>query len=137
MTIHGCIILRQFLKEINLLADIREYLDPRLDKRCDLPEVIWLCNHFLDIRLCHAIESVKIHGFQIFSIHPFQLHDIEHGRRLAHMAIVERLHQFLKREYLLIVGRAPAQQGYIVYHCLLDESLIDQILVGRVPAALA
>ena len=53
------------------------------------------------------------------------------------MAVVERLHQFLKREYLLIVGRAPAQQSYIVYHCLLDESLIDQILVGRVPAALA
>jgi hypothetical protein len=41
------------------------------------------------------------------------------------MMEVERFHQFLKAENLLIILWAPSQKSYIVDYCLRDKSLLN------------
>ena len=50
--------------------------------------------------------------------------------------VIKLFDQFIKRENLAIILRAPSQQCHIVDNCLCNESLIDQILEGSMSASL-
>ena len=50
--------------------------------------------------------------------------------------VIKLFDQFIKRENLAIILRAPSQQCHIVDDCLCNESLIDQILEGSMSASL-
>ena len=96
MGIHGNIIFRHLLKEIDQLRNIREYFNPGLHHGSDLLKVNVSCNGFLDIGLRHIIELVKVHSLHILSVHPPKLLYIKDCRRLAHMTVVKSFYQFLQ-----------------------------------------
>ena len=50
--------------------------------------------------------------------------------------VIKLFDQFIKRENLAIILRAPSQQCHIVDDCFGNESLIDQILEGSMSASL-
>ena len=53
------------------------------------------------------------------------------------MVVIKILYQLLQTENLAVVCRTPSQKRYIIYNCLRQKSLLDQILIGRVTASLA
>ena len=53
------------------------------------------------------------------------------------MAVVESFHELLQGEYLTVIRRAPSEQRHKVDDRLRHESLLDQVLIGRMPAPLA
>ena len=71
MNIHLRIVLRQCLEEIDVPLNIRENLDSRLNHRRDLLQIQILGDYFLDVRLCHLIELIKIHRLDVLAVHPF------------------------------------------------------------------
>ena len=95
MNIHLRIILRQCLKEIDVSLDIRENLDSRLNHRRDLLQIQILGDYFLDVRLCHLIELIKIHRLDVLAVHPFQFSHIENSRRFADILVVELFYQLI------------------------------------------
>ena len=80
MSIHSCVILRKSFKEINMAFDIGEYLDSCLYHGSDLFQIQILFDHSADIGLCHLIETVKVHGLNVFAVHPAQLCHIKYSR---------------------------------------------------------
>ena len=95
MNIHLRIVLRQCLKEIDVSLDIRENLDSRLNHRRDLLQIQILGDYFLDVRLCHLIELIKIHRLDVLAVHPFQFYHIENSRRFADILVVELFYQLV------------------------------------------
>ena len=80
MGVHGGIVLRQFLKKVNMARNIRKHFNPGLDHGSYLAKVQVLFNHGPDVGLCHLIELLKIHGLHILAVHPAQLGHIKYGR---------------------------------------------------------
>ena len=137
MTVHGSIVFRHFLEEIDQIRNIREHFDPCLHHGSDLVEIIVSLQDFLHIGKRFLIECVRIHFLNIFSVHPAQLRDIEHCRRFADVVIVKRLHKFRKSIDLSVLLGAPAQKSHEVHNSLRKESLLHQILVGGMTGTLA
>ena len=136
MCIHCHVIFRKLLEEIYQSGNIREYFDSGLYHGCNLLQIQRLANRCLQVRLCHLIELVEIHSLQIFTIHPTQFHDIEDCRGFADAMVIELLDQFIQRENLAVILRAPSKQCHIVHDGFGNESLIDQILEGSMSASL-
>ena len=51
--------------------DIWENFDSSLHHLGNLSQIVIFCDNLFQIRLCHLIEGIKIHGFDIFAVHPF------------------------------------------------------------------
>ena len=80
MCIHSSVILRQLFKEIDLIFNIREDFNSGLHHLRNLFQIIVFCDDFFQIRLCHLIELVFLHGFHVFPVHPFEFYRIEYSR---------------------------------------------------------
>ena len=116
--------------------DIREHLDSGLYHGCDLPQIQGTADDLFQIGLRHGIETLEVHLLDVFSVHPAQLHHVEHGRALGDTVIIKFLYQLLQCEHLLVGLRRPAQKGHKIHHSLRQEALVHQILKGGMAAAL-
>ena len=80
MCVHCYIIFRKLLEKVNVIRNIRENLNSCLHHSCDLFQIQILFDHSADIGLCHLIETVKVHGLNVFAVHPAQLCHIKYSR---------------------------------------------------------
>ena len=130
MAIHRCIILRNFLEEINQCRNVRESFDSGLNHSCNFLKVKVSLQNFLHVWKCSFIKYFRIHFLNILAIHPAKLVNIKYSRRFINVMIIKFFNQFPEAEDLVIICRTPAQKGNIVYNCLGNKSLIQKILIG-------
>ena len=137
MLVHGTVIFRHIFKEINMVLNLCEQLDPCLDHREDFISIHISCEHFLHIRHSHLPESLIVHSLDIFPVHPCKFRHIKDSRSLGHMMIVKSLFQFFQRKDLSFPSRTPSEQSHEVYDRLRQISCLQQILERRMSAPFA
>ena len=114
MAVHGGIIFRYFLKEVNQSRNVRECFDSGLYHSCNLLEVVVFLQNFFHIRKCSLIEFIRIHFLDILTIHPTKFRNIKYRRRFIDMMIIKYLYQFIQCKDLSVVRRTPSEKCHIV-----------------------
>ena len=137
MSVHGSVIFRHFLKEVDKSRNIRKYFDSCLDHSCYFAEVVFLFQHLFHIRKRFFIKRIGVHFLNIFPVHPAQLCNIKHCRRFTDMMIVKCLHQFLKRIDFSVFLGAPSEKSHKIHNSFRQKSLIYQVLIRRMSGTLA
>ena len=129
MAVHGGIIFRYFLKEVDQSRNVRECFDSGLYHSCNLLEVVVFLQNFFHIRKCSLIEFIRIHFLDILTIHPTKFRNIKYCRRFIDMMIIKCLYQFIQCKDLSVVRRTPSEKCHIVDDRFWNKSLIKQVFI--------
>ena len=114
MSVHRSVVLRNFLKEVDEVCNIREYFDSCFYHGCNFLKIERTVDCLLDIRKRHLIELLVVHCLHVLAVHPAEFCHIENGRRFADVVVIEDFYQLLERIDLAVSFRAPSKKGYEV-----------------------
>ena len=131
MRIHRNVVLRQFLKEVNLLCNVRKYFDSCLYKIRNFLQIQIFFDCLFDHRQCILIILVIVHSFDVLAVHPTQFLHIKYRRRFIDTVVVKCFYKFFQTKNLAVLCRTPTKQCHIVHNGLRHISEFHQILERR------